>query len=635
MTGFLQEPWKSLVVAVATVAEQHEIDYSQDVIENALKEQADFFTTENFVQLRLARKCKGSFVQHQLNFRSEIVSDRAAHVLQEALSKAEQSQARRYLDEVVGNFLTWAAGADFDPSLGLVKLWHFGDHTASQLAELQSAPAAVRRLLHVLEKHGFHRVFCTGVDLKQSTANLYFRLHEFSRKGTAEVMLLLMDLGIEAPADAATINYITGPGTFAMTLSWNSNDCERVCFYIMPCVLPNGLYSSRCEEASMCGLLQMPDKIKAFMDECALPHCDCGLKLTAPLNSCFVSCSLEKKRTSMYFKQESDWYNSYHDFLKRLADLAAKSSQGTHASISNNVCESRGRTSLPLIALVRETVKAVLSVGENLTDESSLLDFGLDSASAAFLRGQLTALTGIPLPGAVALELPSIESLAKYLEKSKADTLATGIPGVQVRPVRDEDWPQIHHLWWEHHHLREAVKGTSFSLLFGPPAYVCVAIVACFLVRRDGLGSILEPSTCLKIMTGYLVFVGILHALHWLFALSVLAFDLRCGELSQAAWEKEPSWTVLVAEAVSTKSEVVGVVCMIPKPLCGGCRRRSRELARQGMKNHGRVTSLWHACVHPKARNRGVASALLQAAEKQARGTQTSWLETLCLNQQA
>ena len=78
--------------------------------------------------------------------------------------------------DVLAGFPTLATAADFDPLLGLVKLWHFGDHSAAQLCGLRSAPEALGRIGPLLQRHGLRRVFCTGVDL--STAGALSWVHQ-------------------------------------------------------------------------------------------------------------------------------------------------------------------------------------------------------------------------------------------------------------------------------------------------------------------------------------------------------------------------------------------------------------------------------------------------------------------------
>ena len=62
---------------------------------------------------------------------------------------------------------------------------------------------------------------------------------------------------------------------------------------------------------------------------------------------------------------------------------------------------------------VRGVVASLLRGGEHLADDSPLFESGLDSSTAAFLRGQLSTLAGGPLPGAAAFEHPSIAGLAE------------------------------------------------------------------------------------------------------------------------------------------------------------------------------------------------------------------------------
>mmetsp|Transcript_58549 Transcript_58549/g.106672 ORF Transcript_58549/g.106672 Transcript_58549/m.106672 type:complete len:329 (+) Transcript_58549:44-1030(+) len=310
-----------LVDDVARVSAQHGVRCDLSAVRGAVVDNAPFFTPDSYIQLRLARKVNSmGELKHQLNFRTEVFSGpgdhRAVGLLRCALASVEEipgvnacqdkGVARQYLHEVLDAFPTCAVAADFDPAVGLVKLWHFGACTADQLCKLPNTPRALAAYLPFFQKHGFSQIFCTGVDLEKLSMNIYFNAREGGRKDGKAVLAMFHDLGFDQPSDEAMLAYITGPGSFAMTLRWDSDSCERVCFYIVPPLQDT-----------------MPPCIRAFMDECGLPcwhkeHPEESERFAAhPMNSCFVSCSFSKQLAGMYFKQESDWQNSYHELLGR------------------------------------------------------------------------------------------------------------------------------------------------------------------------------------------------------------------------------------------------------------------------------------------------------------------------------
>jgi hypothetical protein len=234
-----------------------------------------------------------------------------------------------YLQNVLRAFPTCAVAADFDPLHGLVKLWHFGCYTFDQLCDLCDGPEAMSNYRPFFERHCFSRVFCTGIDLKKRSMNVYFNLREGGAKGVEDVHQMFSDLGFDAPGDQHILKYITGPGSFAMTFRWNSAECERICFYVVP-----QAWNDREEPAAS---PRIPSSIASFMDDCALPHADdreregeqnCTWRhkpsCIHPANSCFVSCSFAKTVGSLYFKHESDWLNSYHEFLGRCVDFTRR-----------------------------------------------------------------------------------------------------------------------------------------------------------------------------------------------------------------------------------------------------------------------------------------------------------------------
>jgi len=221
---------------------------------------------------------------------------------------------------------------------------------------------------------------------------------------------------------------------------------------------------------------------------------------------------------------------------------------------------------------------------------------------------------------------------------------------IKVRLAYAEDWPSLHALWQQHHHLREAVSSTSRSLLFGPPAWMIFVAIACRV--QDSLKEKWAIHTlCLQVFLGYAGLWAGQHLLHWLCARLILEYDLRWGELTAASWGlsagSEPGRTqtpVIVAEVDRSESrEIVGVVCVKLKPVwngCGPCSRRAQHPSVHGPVENTRrppdaVASLWHAAVYPGFRNQGVAAALLTAAERWAKEKGATSIETVCLSMEA
>merc|ERR1712166_873093 len=105
--------------------------------------------------------------------------------------------------------------------------------------------------------------------------------------------------------------------------------------------------------------------------------------------------------------------------------------------------------------MIRRTVASVLKGGEHLQleDDTDLFSVGLDSSTAAFLRGQLSALVGMSLPGSVTFDRPTIAGLNQAfveLAPLEAAPVATEEPfenGLRARRAQAEDWPALQALW--------------------------------------------------------------------------------------------------------------------------------------------------------------------------------------------
>ena len=276
---------------------------TDDQILKMIEQHTDFFSgdKDTTVQLRVARKPTTKGYRHQLNFRSELVSNKS-DVLRATMKRAKVTGiGPKHLLEVVDTFPPCATAVDFNPKDGLVKLWHFGcSFTVKELAALPNAPPALGAHLPFFAAHGFSRVFCCGIDLKRASMNVYFHMHEAGPKDAKDVAAMFRDLGLAQPPKDK-LEYFAGDGSFTVTMSWDRKEFERVCVYVIPLTAT------------------MPDDMLGFMDTCWLPNKDASAVKHS--NSCFVSCSCGKVPESNYFKQESDYHGSYLDLLGRVAEL--------------------------------------------------------------------------------------------------------------------------------------------------------------------------------------------------------------------------------------------------------------------------------------------------------------------------
>lgn len=241
---------------------------------------------------------------------------------------------------------------------------------------------------------------------------------------------------------------------------------------------------------------------------------------------------------------------------------------------------------------VREAVAAALPMPEALEDDVPLRCLGLDSVSSMFLKGQLSELLGV-LPGLLDPESSTMKELAA-LKAQRG-----GAERIQTRMAREADWLELREIWMHHHHLIEMVGETSRVVLTGPPAWFA------FFAALRGLHSLTgAPNIWLKAAFGYALLAVLQHGLHWLIARSILAYDLRWGELTHQGCRT----TVLVVQG---PSQLLGVACL---------------------RQRGRVASLWHAAVVPAARNSGAAQALLASAEEVAASWGATRIEAVCLS---
>lgn len=344
---------------VVRVASAHSVPHkSLPEVEGMIQGHRDFFQNEKdaYVQMRLARKTLFSVhdekanagglskvslaYKYQLNFRSEVFSpSRAPKLLRTKLANEDAKLSKntenkkllsneeatiqeqlKFMRGLVDSCRTCAAAVDFDPNLGLCKLWHFGDCGVSQLAAVKGAPPAVAAHLPFFKKHGFNEVFCAGIDLTKQSMNIYFALYESGPKSVEDVVSIFRDFDLTPPAEAE-LKYISGPGSFTVTLRWGQIRPERICFYTIPHFSP------------------LTEELRLFMKATSLPNFGTtGAKEHSaegqrrgrdpgrhPENSKFVSISYACSNTDLisnthgrkYFKQESDWNGNYYELLNR------------------------------------------------------------------------------------------------------------------------------------------------------------------------------------------------------------------------------------------------------------------------------------------------------------------------------
>jgi hypothetical protein len=138
---------------------------------------------------------------------------------------------------------TYAIGLDFDVKIGLAKAWHFGNHTVAEIyarsvdddALAKELPVAGRKHLEFFDKFGFDDVYCTGVDYCNNSMNFYFIFSGTFGRSVEDVKNILAELGFSLPTDEADPERLlldcSRASAFAVTLRWESDRIERVCFY--------------------------------------------------------------------------------------------------------------------------------------------------------------------------------------------------------------------------------------------------------------------------------------------------------------------------------------------------------------------------------------------------------------------
>lgn len=293
-----------LVSDIIATASKFQIPVSEAKIrESVTQYQTAFFTpNENtFVQFRVAKKPKGKEMIHQLNWRSEvwINSDEDAKNLLKSVRQTPHSEkpATRdvglLIDELTEKFPTRSIALDFDPLQGMVKLWHFGRHKVEDMFSLSHVPPAVAKYRDFFQTHDFFRVFCTGVDFEKESMNIYFMFRENHGKGKNAVTAILNELKFELQSESIISYIATHCSAFALTFSWTKDTVERICFY-----------------SSSEGPAAFAAEDKRFVEQ--------PLESRAELPMSFVGCSFGG---DFYTKLETDYYNSYYEFLQRTVEL--------------------------------------------------------------------------------------------------------------------------------------------------------------------------------------------------------------------------------------------------------------------------------------------------------------------------
>jgi len=203
--------------------------------------------------------------------------------------------------ELGQKFPTAGLGVDFEPSKGLVKLWHFGRHTAEDILKLNNAPKGLQDSVQKFSQNDLYKVFCTGVDYEKESMNIYFLWPEIRSRESGDVVKILQDLDIPLPT-TQVIECCANASSFAATFKW-SGKIERVCFYT-PYVESNAAQ------------FQSTEPFATHIKEHPLPTTVLGFP------SSFIGCSLGNVngKLEFYMKLEADYQKSYFSFLSKLMD---------------------------------------------------------------------------------------------------------------------------------------------------------------------------------------------------------------------------------------------------------------------------------------------------------------------------
>lgn len=272
-----------------------------------------FFSSNNYIQFRVAKKKN----IHQFNWRSEYfemdmnstqILDKILELRKNSPTVEDKINTNSIIYELGKAFPTAGLGIDFEPSKGMVKLWHFGRYRVNDLLKLESLPKqTLSEIIPKISEYGLSRVYCTGVDYEKQSMNFYFLWGEGGKMTENHVRGILKSLGFPFPED----NVIEGcvhASCFAVTINCASDKVDRVCFYI-PFLWQHVEYFEK-------------EPFATHIKEHTLPTV-----VEDSASDSFVGCSIGKDNQGnldFYMKLESDYHNSYFYFLSQIMEFHSK-----------------------------------------------------------------------------------------------------------------------------------------------------------------------------------------------------------------------------------------------------------------------------------------------------------------------
>jgi len=289
---------------IINTARKFNVKVDEKKVSECLRIFKELFFSTNYIQFRVAKKND----LHQFNWRSEYYQPdmNTPEVLQKIFTLQKDApgvqgkvNTNLIISELGRNFPTVGLGVDFEPSRGLVKLWHFGRHTVQDMIKLEHVPKAVAQFIPIISKFGLSRVYCTGVDYEKDSMNLYFLWSESGKKKKKDVIGVLKALDFPPPAENI-IESCKKASCLAVTFRCDTDKIERVCFYI-PHLWQNTEYLEK-------------EPFTSHIQEHILPTV-----VEDSASDSFVGCSIGKDslgNLDFYMKLESDYFNSYFFFFK-------------------------------------------------------------------------------------------------------------------------------------------------------------------------------------------------------------------------------------------------------------------------------------------------------------------------------
>jgi Aromatic prenyltransferase Orf2 len=145
----------------------------------------------------------------------------------------QNRQVDRLVPEIYENFPLMADGIDFEVNYGLSKIWQFTKDVfpVEQAFKIDSMPNSLIYNANFFKKHHLNTLCIFGADYQHNSMNLYFQADSKSHKTSHFYRNILQDLNFTVPSDS-TLELFTKTGGISVTLTWDSNKIERVCFYI-------------------------------------------------------------------------------------------------------------------------------------------------------------------------------------------------------------------------------------------------------------------------------------------------------------------------------------------------------------------------------------------------------------------